>query len=171
MDINTTKRFLLACHTARHICESMPKLPPGISPRHIRTIDAIHQLEEQQNIVRVGDVSRLMNSTAPSITKLIHDLVRLGYVKKQQLPDDHRVYSLQLTGTGQDIYHHFVHDFHHWLNDQLSDLNEEDVQTAIRVITRVREAIRPVKERFPETSAAHTKKGVILWLTSNKKQK
>ncbi len=144
MDIQLTKRFLLACHTARHICESMPELPQGLTPRLVRIIDVIHQLQSQQDIVRVGDVSHLMNGTAPSITRSLKELTALGYVKKIRQASDRRVFSVQLTPSGNSIYKHYVYDFHHWLNG----LSSEDMNTAIRVIDRVAAEIQPVKSIF-----------------------
>lgn len=148
MDIELTKQFLLACHTAKHICESMPELPPGLKPRHIRIIDTIHQLEHTQDVVRISDVSHLMNSTTPSITKLIRELVDLGYVEKIQQTSDRRVFAVQLTASGENIYQHFVYEFHHWLNDRLSDLSPNDMATTIRIIKRIAEEIRPIKQIF-----------------------
>lgn len=151
MDIQITKRFLLACHTAKHICESMPELPPGVTPRHIRIIDTIHQLQDRQDIVRIGDISHLMGCTTPSITKLTHELVTLGYVQKMQQAADRRVFAVQLTEAGEAVYRHFVYRFHHWLNDRLASLTPDDMETAIRVIDRVAAEIRPVKQIFPRT--------------------
>ena len=153
MDISLTKQFLLSCHTAKAICESMPKLPAGLTPRNIRVIDTIHYLQKQQEIVNVSDVSRLMDSTAPSITRLLHGLAAKGYVTKVRQEDDHRAFSLRLTPKGEKIYQYYVYDFHHWLNDRLSDISPEDMETTIRTIQRVAEEIQPIKSLFPDKSA------------------
>lgn len=150
MDLSLTKQFLLSCHTAKFICESMPKLPAGLTPRNIRIIDTIHQLQEQQDTVRISDVSRLMGSTAPSITRLLHGLADNGYITKVRQQDDHRAFSLRLTAKGEKIYQYYVYDFHHWLNDRLADLPPDDMETTIRTIQRVAEEIQPLKALFTD---------------------
>ena len=45
MDITAVKNFLGACHEAKRITELMPKLPKGMTPRHIQILDSIRQLE------------------------------------------------------------------------------------------------------------------------------
>ncbi len=150
MDIFLTKQFLLSCHAAKAICESMPKLPAGLTPRNIRIIDTIHQLQEQQNTVNISDVSRLMNSTAPSITRLLHGLAANGYVTKVRQENDHRAFSLRLTPKGEEIYQYYVYDFHHWLNDRLSDVSPADIETTIRTIQRVAEEIPSIKTLFTD---------------------
>lgn len=170
MDIQLTKRFLLACHTARHICESMPELPQGLTPRLVRIIDVIHQLQSQQDIVRVGDVSHLMNGTAPSITRSLNELTALGYVKKIRQASDRRVFSVQLTPSGNSIYKHYVYDFHHWLNERLNGLSSEDMNTAIRVIDRVAAEIQPVKSIFTDFAEQPGPKDASSTTSSKKKE-
>ena len=47
MEINDVKFFLDSCHAAKRITELMPKLPKGLTPRHIHVIDAIWQISQE----------------------------------------------------------------------------------------------------------------------------
>lgn len=47
MDISSVKQLLESCHNAKRITELMPKLPAGMTPRHIHVIDAICEIEKK----------------------------------------------------------------------------------------------------------------------------
>lgn len=76
------KRFIDACTTARRIVETMPELPKGIKPRHIHVIDAIVLTEQQKGKVQVSDISRHLNVTMPSVTRLVRELEEQGVLVK-----------------------------------------------------------------------------------------
>lgn len=151
MELALTKRFLLACQEAKGIFEKQPQLPRGMKSGHVRVVDTIHQLAEQKNQVRTGDVGRAMGITQPSITRLIHELVEMGYAELHQLPEDRRVYTVALTPAGEAIYERYVRQFHQWLNKELDGLKLADVEVAIRVIHQVAQVMDHVEECFAET--------------------
>ena len=47
MEIKDVKLFLDSCHAAKRIVELMPKLPKGLTPRHIHVIEAIWQISQE----------------------------------------------------------------------------------------------------------------------------
>ena len=48
-----------------------------------------------------GDLAEHLKVTPPSVSGIIKKLIKLGYVTKEQSPDDGRVYFLSLTGKGR----------------------------------------------------------------------
>lgn len=151
MELALTKRFLLACQEAKGIVEKQPRLPRGMKSGHVRVVDTIHQLAEKKVQVRTGDVGRAMGITQPSITRLIHELVEMGYAKLHQLPEDRRVYMVALTQAGEAFYERYVQQFHQWLNGELEGLELADVEVAIRVIYQVAQVMDHVEDCFAET--------------------
>ena len=51
MEIKDVKLFLDSCHAAKRIVELMPKLPKGLTPRHIHVIEAIWQISQEYGTV------------------------------------------------------------------------------------------------------------------------
>jgi DNA-binding MarR family transcriptional regulator len=150
MNIEITKKFLLACHEAKRITERMPKLPKKMKPRHIHVLETIHFLQQNQAEVRISDVGKHLDVTNPSVTKLVNELLALGLVKKEQHPDDKRIFILKLQTEGEKIYQLYGFKFHHWLNDRLTDLNPSDIETAIQIIHRFASELEYVKTDFKE---------------------
>ena len=77
MNTTSLKQLLDTCFTAKRIVETLPELPKGIKPRHIHVLDAIQDIQKQQGMCRVSDVSTKLNITMPSITKLVQELESL----------------------------------------------------------------------------------------------
>ncbi|MGN0954504.1 MarR family winged helix-turn-helix transcriptional regulator [Dialister sp.] len=148
MNAELTRQFLDACHEARRICELLPNLPPHVKPRHIRIINCIYTLREQNRTVRVSDVAEAMNGTMPSITKLVNELCEMGAVKKRQSRNDKRVYTLKLTDLGNHYYELYVRKFQGWLCEQMEDMPEEQVQATVDTIHRVRGILQEARETF-----------------------
>lgn len=141
MNTHQIKLLLDSCFAAKRITETMESLPDGFKPRHIHVIDCIFSLGERGEEVRVGDVSRQMAITTPSVTKLLHELEEKGAVEKYSLGDDKRVILLKLTALGKAYQDKYVTKYHTAWAQNLPDVTEEQVQTAITVIARLQEAM------------------------------
>ena len=148
MNSELTRQFLDACHEARRICEILPNLPERLKPRHIRIIRCIHIIYEEKGIVRVSDVASAMNGTMPSITKLVNELCEMKVLIKKQSRNDRRVYTLKLTAKGQRYYNLYVDRFHNWLTEEMQSIPDEDVETAVRTIEKVKKILEQGREEF-----------------------
>ncbi|MCC2254995.1 MarR family transcriptional regulator [Ruminococcus sp. CLA-AA-H200] len=137
MELIYMKKFLDACHQAKRITELMPKLPERMTPRHIHVIDALFQLEQKEDSVKVSDVSGFLGVTRPSITKLLNELESLGAVEK--IPDeaDRRVTLIRLTEKGKKYYNFYVEEYQGWLLKQLGEADTEEFMTTVNTIARV----------------------------------
>ena len=114
-------------------------------------LDAIRQLEQSGEPVRVSDISDYLQGTRPSVTKLIQELEALGVVRK--FPDcrDKRVVLLELTPLGQQYYDFYVEQYQSRLAEQLGDLSPEDIQTTIATIHRFYQVVRSCKTEESKT--------------------
>lgn len=151
VEITMIKHLLTACHEAKRITELMPALPQGMTARHVYALDAIRQLEQSGEPVRVSDISDYLQGTRPSVTKLIQELEALGVVRK--FPDcrDKRVVLLELTPLGQQYYDFYVEQYQSRLAEQLGDLSPEDIQTTIATIHRFYQVVRSCKTEESKT--------------------
>jgi len=135
------KDLLDACFVAKKITETMADLPVGMKPRHIHVIDAVHELEQQEKNVRVSDVSKKLNITAPSVTKLIKELLEMGLITKTGDSHDKRSITLQLTEKGRQYEKQYVTDYHYSWAINASEITEAQAEAAITVIHTLYEAM------------------------------
>ena len=70
------KQFLDACFDAKRLIEKLPDLPDGMKPRQVHVLDAVNEIQKKQGFCRVSDISSYMNTTLPSITKLVQDVYK-----------------------------------------------------------------------------------------------
>ena len=91
------KQFLDACFDAKRLIEKLPDLPDGMKPRQVHVLDAVNEIQKKQGFCRVSDISSYMNTTLPSITKLVQELEERNLLVKQADEKDKRVINLTLT--------------------------------------------------------------------------
>lgn len=136
MDQDVVKKFLDACHQAKRITELMPKLPAGMTPRHIHVLDALYQLGRMHDAVKISDISDFLNVTRPSITKLLNELEVLGMVQKIPDETDRRVVLLELTEAGGRCYEFYVERYQSWLAEQFGEISPENFLITVDTISR-----------------------------------
>lgn len=141
------RRLLDACFIGKRITELIPPLPKGLKPRHIHVIEIIHLLQEEQEIVRVSDVSDALHITTPSVTKLINELFAIGAVEKHPFREDKRITALVLTPLGVRYYQIYIQDYHSRLMVLLKDLPIDDCETTFKTLESMYEIIKtyPIK--------------------------
>ena len=153
MTLQEVRNFLDACHEVQHFIDSFPDLPKGLSPRHIKALQAIHELQTKQNLpasanppaksrVKISDVSDFLGGTRPSVTKLIRELESCGALIKTPDTNDKRIIWLQLTALGEQYYEFFCLQYHTWLSQVLDEIPKEDLETTIRTICHARKILQ-----------------------------
>ena len=152
MDTDLTKQFIDSFHMAKHLTDMLPELPDGLTPRHIRKHDNIYTLSQHGSAVRISDISDAMRSTRPSITKLVNELNKKGYVEKTPDTADKRVILVSLTPLGRDVYEVYGLRYHEWLSQLLEPIADEDVEAAIRAIHYANKLMSAVS---PDISKLH----------------
>ncbi len=134
MDAENLKKLLDACFTAKHVIETMPELPKGMKPRHIHVLDQISMAWEERKECRVSDVSEGLNTTMPSITRLVQELETMGMLEKYPDGEDKRVTLLRLTPRGEDCVRKYVYDFQREWAEKLSFVPNARVRETIELI-------------------------------------
>ncbi len=164
MTLQEIRKFLDACHEVSHIIATFPELPKGLSQRHMKAIQAIHDLQTSQNLsiganapegctpscslpcetelrVKISDVSDFLGGTRPSVTKLIRELEAHGALTKIPDTDDKRIIWLCLTPLGEQYYNFYCLQYHKWLGQVLCEIPQEDFETTIHTIYSVQEIL------------------------------
>jgi Transcriptional regulators len=144
------KQLLDSFHLAKKVLQTLPPLPDGVVPRHVHVLDSIKQLAAEKDTVYVSDVSAVMNSTTPSVTKLLAELESHGYVLKQSVPGDKRYVAISLSAKGQEFHAVYVECYHRMIAKAMHDITDDDCRTAIRVVNAMHERIQTVTNGFSE---------------------
>lgn len=147
MDIPMTKKLFDACFQAKRIIEMMPELPEKMKPRHIHVIDAIYENTREKGVTRVSDVSKRLNITTPSVTKLINELEERKAVVKLSVPDDKRITLLELTEKGESYYLKYVEEYHKHLAFLMKDFKDEECEIAIKIIENIYQIMRKERDK------------------------
>ena len=74
MKADTIKRMLDACYEAKRIREQLPELPEGVKPVYIQYIDKIHGLQQEQDHVKVSDISDILKLPRPGVTRTVKEM-------------------------------------------------------------------------------------------------
>ena len=153
MTLQEVRNFLDACHEVQHFIAAFPELPKGLAPRHIKALQAIHELQTKQDLpaganppaksrVKISDVSDFLGGTRPSVTKLIRELESCGALIKTPDTGDKRIIWLQLTPLGEEYYEFYCLQYHTWLSQVLDEIPKEDLETTIRTIYQARKILQ-----------------------------
>lgn len=71
MNADKIKRMLDACYLAKRIRELLPELPEGVTPAYIQYMDVIHIIKEQQEHVKISDISDYLKLPRPGVTRTV----------------------------------------------------------------------------------------------------
>lgn len=139
MEVTITSEFLGACYDAKRITELMLKCPHGMKSSHIHVIDIIHQLQEENEMVRISDIGARMNVTNPGVTRVVNELVAFHAVEKKQADHDKRVFTVELTELGEKYYKKYICEYHEFLTEKFQGIDAEQMHQASRLIHEVYE--------------------------------
>lgn len=145
------KRFSDAAHEAKRFTELLPRLPDGLTGRHLRALDTVRELSGGGGPhagARVVDVSARMGSTGPSVTRLLGQLADRGLVEKTPDEHDRRAVRVRLTAAGAGLLARYADGFFSRLAGELADLDPDDIARTVRTIRRVRAAAAGLRDEL-----------------------
>ena len=129
LSLDDVRDLIDVCWMAKRITEALPELPKNMKPRHVHVIDAIWNLNHRAGspapAARVSGISAFLGVTAPSITKLVNELVVKGLVVKHASEADGRAVTLSLTEAAEEIRE---------LRGVLSGISPQDVATTVATL-------------------------------------
>lgn len=134
------------CAEAARLRQYFPALPNGLTPRDIRVAERLQILSQQQERVKVSDISEMLEVTRPGVTSALNTLTRLGYAQKEKDAQDGRIVYVQLTPSGEALVLRTVTDFHKTLAETaFRDFDDDE-------IARMAELVHCAVERTREWS-------------------
>jgi DNA-binding MarR family transcriptional regulator len=93
--------------------------------------------EEGQSALTVTEISNVLLITPAGVTHLVTSLEAMGYIKREQSPDDRRVVHIDLTGKGVRLAHLLMNDIEDQLAGLVENLGEDNSRILIRLLSRV----------------------------------
>lgn len=143
-DVNFVCEIIDSLFVAKKATELMPQLPKNMKSSHIRVMDTIYKNYSENESVKVSDVSKSLNITKPSITRLINELVELNAVKKSVSQTDKRVVLVELTPFGKECVEEYVLSYHSKLAKHFFKLDEEKYLSLIETIEFIYQSMKEV---------------------------
>ena len=136
MNSTNTKALLDSFYMARRILDLLPELPEGVLPYYISYLEAIIKLKENQNNVKISELSSALNLPRPGVTRTVNSMVDKGYLKKDMSLDDGRVVYISLTQSGYDLFEKFNKIYFEDLSKDLNKISLEDADITVETITK-----------------------------------
>lgn len=141
MNAQHAKQMMDAFYEAKRIRDQLPPLPEGVHPSYINTLDAVLQLSEGGNPVRVSDVADFQHLPRPGVTRTVREMTSLGLLRKKTNEKDRRVIHLEVTPKGEKLYQTYVEKYFGGLTKRLDTVSDQEVEDMIRTIHKIREAL------------------------------
>ena len=131
MEVEKIKEMMDACYMVKRIREMLPTLPDGVAPSYIRIMDAIQELETGDRMVRVSDISEVLNLPRPGVTRTIKEMEAKGYLKKIASEGDGRITYVILTNEGKKLSEKYNRQYFSELTAYMDDISEQEADCMI----------------------------------------
>jgi DNA-binding MarR family transcriptional regulator len=89
-----------------------------------------------------ADISRELDHDKGSMTRILDQLEKRGFIQRQRDRDDRRLVFLTLTTAGRAAVNRLVPKLVNFYNDLLEDFSPQDVQLLTQLLTRLRAALK-----------------------------
>lgn len=130
------KRLLDACYLAKRSRELLPELPDGVAPAYIQYIDVIHQLLENNDSVKISDISDWLKLPRPGVTRTVKEMEAKGYLMKTTSCEDARITYITVTDKGEELSRKYDADYYSRLCRYLTDITDEEADCTIETIKK-----------------------------------
>ncbi|MFH1578375.1 MAG: MarR family transcriptional regulator [Candidatus Omnitrophota bacterium] len=95
----------------------------------------------EKKIMRVGELSREMRVSPPTITGVIDRLLRNGYCRRVRDTIDRRAVNVELTDKGKKLVGHFFSEINQRWYKILIHLSTEDREGYLRILKKIVEVL------------------------------
>lgn len=141
VDTNQIEKLLDLCFVAKKIIETLPSLPKGMKQRQNFVLYEIYKLINKNGSCHVSDVAWNLNTSMPSITKLIGELEYMEFLEKKPDSKDKRAVLITLTEKGIQFVQSHMIEFHEAWAKNLDGVSEEDIQRAFETIVKFKRSM------------------------------
>ena len=95
----------------------------------------------KKKTTRIGDLSKEMHVSAPTITGVIDRLLRNGYLRRLSSREDRRVVNVELTPKGKILAEHILSEINKRWYRILIHLTEEEREDYLRILKKITEVL------------------------------
>ncbi len=106
---------------------------PQVTTSQVVTLMRIYE----KTRTRIGDLSKEMHVSPPTITGVIDRLVRYGYLKRTHDSLDRRVVNVELTDKGKTLVEHLLSEINKRWYKILVHLTEEERENYLKILKRI----------------------------------
>ena len=85
----------------------------------------------------IGQVRDIILSSVGTISLVVKNLEKMGYVKRKTDENDKRVYILSLTDEGRDVIEKVIPENEAMIYDYMKDLSEEETATLLSLLKKL----------------------------------
>ncbi|WP_417320403.1 MarR family winged helix-turn-helix transcriptional regulator [Emcibacter sp.] len=118
--------------------------------------DLMSALDRAPGGLTMGELSKQLLVSNGNVTGVVERLQQEGLVKRWPLPTDRRIYSVGLTAKGRSMFREMAERHRDWVNDILSDMDEDAVEQMTHHLDDLRESLKRKAE--PETKGRKVSK-------------
>lgn len=85
----------------------------------------------------IGQVRDMILSSVGTISLVVKNLEKMGYVKRKTDENDKRVSILSLTGEGRDVIEKVIPENETMIYDYMKDLSKEEIETLLSLLKKL----------------------------------
>jgi DNA-binding MarR family transcriptional regulator len=129
---------------AKETTSILPPLPPNIKHIHIKALNAIYRVRDEEGNARITDINNFLRFLFSNTTKIINELCSLGLVEKVAHSFDRRVVLVHTTELGEQMIEKCIISYHPRLQKEFEKLGEADCAAMAESIKKVYAIIKKV---------------------------
>lgn len=138
MNTNKVKEMMDACYRAKRILDMQPKLPKDVLPSYIRFLEAVIELNDTKENVKVSDIGDYLRIPRPGVTRTISAMENIGLLRKTAAKNDGRITYITVTDEGKRVYQKFNIEYFSELSRRLENvISMDEASTMINTIDKL----------------------------------
>lgn len=138
MNTNKVKEMMDACYRAKRILDMQPKLPKDVLPSYIRFLEAVIELNDMKENVKVSDIGDYLRIPRPGVTRTISAMENIGLLRKTAAKHDGRITYITVTDEGKRVYQKFNIEYFSELSRRLENvISMDEACTMINTIDKL----------------------------------
>nr|WP_237401772.1 MarR family transcriptional regulator [Saccharibacillus sp. WB 17] len=109
----------------------------GLKASEVRALLAIRQEGGKGRQATVSEISRVLKVTSPTVTQMINNLIKQGYVVRDKHPNDQRISILTLTRPGEECADEANRTYTALFRGLMDHLGDEESDRLIELLEQV----------------------------------
>jgi DNA-binding MarR family transcriptional regulator len=140
------KKTMLAAEEIGMFCRLQMHVKKGL-PIRSSEMGALIYVQKQQEAVTPMLISNFFQIAKPSVTAMINELVKKGYLVKVPSEKDKRSYTVSTTKKGEDLVESTHNDYFRSIEILKEKMGEEDFEQFYTLLQRANEILKEEKNQ------------------------